>query len=115
MKKVLLMTVVFSAIAIAAISQPRQQLDPEQRVKNLMLKVNEEMSLSEEKKTQIEFIYKTFYQESAELRESGSFDREKMIQRREKLSEQLLEVLTQDERDKLIEIERSQWQQRRSQ
>lgn len=115
MKKVLFMTVIFTAMALAAICQPQQRLDPEQRVKNLMLKVNEEMSLSEEKKTQVEALYKAFYQEFLEMRESGSFDREKMIQRREKLSEQLLEVLTQPEHDKLIEIERSQRQQNRPQ
>lgn len=95
--------------AMIANAQPGQQFNPEQRVQNLMTAVKSQMTLTPEKLSQVEKLYLGYYNELQEMRQAsqGSFDREKMVQKREKLSESLLTVLTQEEHDKLIEVERS--------
>lgn len=109
MKKTVLMALFLIAIAFAAKSQPAQRWNPEQRVQTLMAEVKAKMNLSPEKLSQVESMYTSYYKEMAELRQNsqGSFDREKMMERRQKFSEKLLTVLTKSEHDQLLEIEQS--------
>lgn len=114
-KKSYLFTAIIVLMAIGANAQTRQAFDPEQHVQNLMTAVKGQMTLSPEKQLQIEKLYLEFYADLGKMREEsqGNFDRQKFMDRREKLTASLLTVLTQEEHDKLVEVERSLRRSRR--
>jgi flagellar biosynthesis component FlhA len=117
MKKAVVFIFAFLSFVMVAKGQTgqRQSQSPEQRVQTFMAEVKKQMSLPEEKLVKVEKLYTDFYKDLAEMRQAsqGSFDREKMAQHRQKLSEQLALVLTKVEHDKLVEIETSQRRQGR--
>jgi len=95
--------------AVVANAQPQQAFDAEQHVKNLIAALENQIALTPEKKSQIENLYTAFYSDLRKMREEsqGNFDRQKFMDRREKLNEGLRGVLSQEEFDKLTEVERS--------
>jgi Tfp pilus assembly protein PilP len=113
MKKAFLLVFAFLALVVVANGQTGQRQTPEQRHQTFMSEVKKQMKLSDEKLAKVDELYAAFYKDLSEMRQQGSFDREKMMQSRQKLSEKLAVVLTKAEHDKLMDIEASQRRQGR--
>jgi hypothetical protein len=113
MKKALLLVFALLSLVVVANGQSGQRQNPEQRHQALMAEVKKQMKLSDEKLAKVDELYAAFYKDLSSTRQQGSFDREKMMQSRQKLSEQLAAVLTKAEHEKLTEIEASQRRQGR--
>ncbi|MBN1924560.1 MAG: hypothetical protein JW798_01885 [Prolixibacteraceae bacterium] len=119
-KKVIITLIAGLMITLAGIAQPPGpgQFDPEEMVKRQTEQMVEDLSLNDDQTKKVEAINRKYGEKTREMFQSaqGNFEgmREKMETIREEKNGELKAVLTEDQYNKYIEIEKKRMEERRN-